>query len=203
MNVRKSLIMLTVAVLSAMLGACATVDQKIALRYAPMDKLVGKHAGTVVVSRIDSAPKRLSQQGEWVIGTLNNVHGVRQADLLSDRFAGEWISDALVTELKRAGYSTSYAVPLPAGTRQGIVLTDVHVFLDVNSGAVTAKTAHELTFNVDVIINGEKRKTLTISSRDNQTVALSASQEEKEQIMLKSLQDAMQKLLPEIITLFQ
>jgi hypothetical protein len=185
-----------------LLSACATVDQKINLSYIPLASLLGSHNGAVVISRIDSEFRRQSPQGVWIIGSLNNVHGVRQADLLTDRFVGEWVTDALLAELKRAGYSASYATVLPTGVKRGITLTNIRTFLDINTGTVTAETRHELAFTVDIIINGEKRKTLTISSRDNQTVALKASQEEKEQIMLHSLQDAMKKTIPEIIALF-
>lgn len=202
MNVHGLFRLLSAIVLLAGLSACATVDQKINLLYSPPDKQFGIHSGEVIVSLSNALSQQPSPQGGWIIGSLNNVHGVHQANLLSDRLVKEWISDALLVELKRAGYSAASSALLPPGTRRGLVLTGVHAVLDVNAGAVTAKTAHELTFNVEIFIDGTKQKTLTISSRDNQTVAMSASQKEKEQIMLHSLQDAMQKLIPEIIVLF-
>jgi hypothetical protein len=68
-------------------------------------------------------------------------------------------------------------------------------------GAVSADTRHELKFNTEVFLNNDKVKTFTIASRDDRTVPLNASQEEKERILLQSLQEAMRQTIPEIITL--
>ena len=54
---------------------------------------------------------------------------------------------------------------------------------------------------MEVYVNGDKIKTLTVASRDDRTVPLIASQKDKERIMLQSLQDAMQQTIPDIIVL--
>lgn len=184
------------------LSGCATVDQKIALNYAPLDRPFGSHNGEVVVSRIDPPSAVQNNRGEWIIGSLNNVHGVHQADLLSDRSLGEWITDALLLELKHAGYTVTSAPSLPGDVSRGILITNINVYLDVNKGLVSDQTKHELRFNVEVFLNGAKAKTFTVVSRDNSTL-LSAAKETKEKIMLQSLQDAMQQVVPDIIALIE
>ena len=182
-------------------GGCAAVDQKIGLNYArPNDSLV-KHSGSISVTRIALQPAAKNSYGEWIIGSLNNVHGVHQADLLSDRSPEEWITDALLHELRQAGYTVTYAEVLPAAVARGIVITNISTFLTVNKGTVPADTRQELKFNVEVFLNGDKVKTFTIASRDNRTLPFNASKEDKERIMLQSLQDAMQKTIPEIMNL--
>jgi len=187
--------------LSALAG-CAAVDQKIVLNYAPTERSFGNHNGEIVVSRLDPASAVKNNKGEWIIGSLNNVHGVHQADLLSDLSLGEWISDALLLELKHAGYTVTSAPSLPDGVSQGVLITGINVYLDVNKGLVSDQIKHELKFNVDVYLNGAKAKTFTVVSRDNSTL-LTAAKENKEQIMLKSLQDAMQQIVPDIIALIE
>ncbi|MDD5286814.1 MAG: hypothetical protein PHD54_13240 [Desulfuromonadaceae bacterium] len=202
MNSRVHSITFCLAMLIFMLSGCVTVDQKINLTYKPLDRSSGRNSGDVLVSRSDAASQLRNAKGEWVVGSLNNIHGVRQADILSDRMIGEWISDALVQELKKAGYSAKYAAQLPPATVRGVVIDDINVFMNVIKGNVTSETRHELKFNVDIILGGLKIKTVTIAARDNKTLPLTVSQEEKERIMLQSLQDAMQQVIPELIVLF-
>jgi len=193
---------LCLVILISLLSGCATVDQKINLTYKPVDRPFGRNSGEVVVSRSDAVSLLRNSKGEWIVGSLNNVHGVKQADLLSDRTLGDWISDALVQELKQAGYTAIFSAQMPAGAIRAVVINDIEVFMNVNKGTVSADTKQELKFNVDIILSGSKIKTLAIASRDNKTLPLSASQEEKERIMLQSLQDAMQQVVPELIVLF-
>lgn len=186
------------------LGGCVIVDQKIGLTYARPDHSLVRHSGEITVTRVAAPqPAAKNSAGEWIIGSLNNVHGVHQADLLSDRSPEEWITDALLHELRQAGYTVNYAEPLPAAVARGIAITSINTSLVVNKGTVTADTKHELKFNVEVFLNGNKVKTLTVASRGDRTVPLDASREEKETIMLKSLQEAMQQIIPEIISLIE
>lgn len=202
MNSRVHSLSLYLVMMFFLLSGCATVDQKISLVYKPVDKPFGRNSGEVLVSRIDAASLLRNTKGDWIVGSLNNVYGVRQADLLSERALGDWITDALVQELKQAGYTASYTAPLPAGAARAVVINDIDVFMNINKGAVSSETKHELKFNVDIFVNGSKVKTLTIAARDNKTLSLTVSQEEKERIMLHSLQDAMQQVMPELILMF-
>lgn len=203
MNSRALTLSLFLIMLVSLLSGCATtVDQKITLSYKPVDSPLGRNRGEVVVSRTDAASPQRNIRGEWVIGSLNNVYGVRQADLLSDVAAGEWVSDALLQELKQAGYTAAYSATPPAESSRTIVINDINAFLNVNMGTFTVETKHELKFNIDIIINGSKIKTLAIATRDNKTLPLNASREEKERIMRKSLEDAMQQVIPELVVLF-
>lgn len=184
------------------ISGCATVDRKIALSYAPIERPFGQQSGDIVVSRVDPPSAARNSRGEWIIGSLDNVHGVHQADILSNRSLGEWITDALLLELKKAGYSVTYTTtPLPANAPRGIVISDINAFLNVKQGTVSEETRHELRFNADIFQNGVKSKTFTVTSRDGKTLPLSASREELERTMLHSLQDAMRQIIPEIVAL--
>lgn len=186
--------------LSALAG-CATVDQKIALTYTPTSQPSVKQGGEISVARLDPPSATRNSHGQWVIGTINNVHGVPQANILSDRSIGEWISAALLLELKRSGFTAAYATSPPPSGDRGILITDINAFLNVNQGTISDEIKQELRFNVDVFLKGVKVKTFSVASRDSRTVPLSASTEEKELIMLHSLQDAMHQVIPEIISL--
>jgi hypothetical protein len=183
------------------LGGCAVVDQKIGLTYARPDLSLVKHSGDITVTRAAPRPAAAISFGEWIIGSLNNVNGIHQADLLSDHSPDEWISDALLYELRQAGYTVSYAEKLPATVTRGLAVTGINTFLTVSKGVVSADIKQELKFNVEVYVNGHMLKTLTVASHNDRTVPLNASQKEKERIMLQSLQDAMQQTIPDIIAL--
>jgi len=193
---------LYLVLLISLLSGCATVDQKITLTYQPFDQTIGNNSGEVFVSRIDTSTPLRNRKGEWIIGSLNNVHAVREADLLSNKALGEWVSDALIQELKQAGYTVAYSVKPPVNAARSMTIRDINVFLNVNSGAVSTETRHELKFNVDIFSNGTLIKTFTIAAIDNKTLALGASIEEKELIMRQSLQDAMRQIIPDLIALF-
>lgn len=197
----RPLVILTMCLALAGLGGCAVVDQKIGLTYARPDHSLVRHSGDITVTRVAPSPAAKNSSGEWIIGSLNNVHGVHQADLLSDRSPEEWISDALLHELRQAGYTATYAEALPPAAARGIAVTGINTFLTVSRGVVSTDTQLELKFNVEVYVNGDKIKTLTVASRDDRTVPLNASRKDKERIMLQSLQDAMQQTLPDIIAL--
>jgi hypothetical protein len=183
------------------LNGCATVDQKIGLNYARQNDSIIKHTGDIVVSHVESSSISKNASGEWVIGSLNNVHGVHQADLLSDRSPGEWIAQALLHELKQSGYAVSSAAMLPTTVSRGILVSDIELLFQVNKGTVSTDTKHGLKFNVSVFRNGSKTKTFSVASRDDRTIPLIASAEDKEKILLHSLQDSMSQLIPDIITL--
>jgi hypothetical protein len=157
------------------LGGCTIVDQKIGLNYARNYDSLVRHSGDISVTREATKSAVKNSRGEWIIGSLNNVYGVHQADLLSDRSPEEWITDALLHELRQAGYTVTYAESFPAAVARGITISNINAFLVV--------------------------KTLTVASRDNRTVPLDASKVEMERIMLQSLQGAMQRIVPEAMTL--
>jgi len=183
------------------LSGCATVDQNIDLNYAPFDRSFGRNSGDIIVSRVDAQKISKNSRGEWIVGSLNNVHGVHQADILSDRRVDDWITEALLLELKHAGYTVSYSAKIPSSTGLGILVSEINSLLRVNQGTVSADVRHELKFNVDIFLNGFKVKSLTVASRNSKTLPLSTSKEEKEKIMLQSLQDAVQQIIPEITTI--
>jgi len=70
--------------------------------------------------------------------------------------------------------------------------------MNVNRGTISDEIRHELKFNVDIMVGGIKAKSLSVASRDKRTVPLFSSQEMMEKIMLQSLQDTVQQILPEV-----
>jgi len=193
-----SSILFVVVVSLAALPGCAVVDQKIALNYSPTERSFGMHDGEITVARSGTEPSDRNSKGEWIIGSLNNVHGVRQADLLSDRKLGDWISDALSLELKKSGYRVSCRPTVPDDVLLGVQISDITAYLNVSKGLVSTDTRQELKFTVDLIQRGVKSKSFAVASRNTQSFALNASIEDKEKIMLQSLQDAMLQIIPEI-----
>ena len=203
MNIRFSSLVLLLGslIMLTSLPGCTTVDQKIILRYAPTNQSFGQHSGEIFVTRDESPQMVKNSKGEWIIGSLNNVYGVHQADLLSDRNLGEWISDALLLEMKHAGYMASFKPSIPVNALSAIQISDIFSSITVNKDLVKADLKQELKFNVNLYLNGVKTKTFAVASRNSQTMLWSASVEENENIMFHALQDAMKQFIPEIISL--
>lgn len=184
----------------AFLSGCATIDQKIVLGYAPVDRPLGRQSGELTITRSESSTAPRNSRGEWIVGSINNVHGVHQANVLADQNLGEWVTDALLLELKHAGYSVRYATALPPNVPRGIVIGDVNISLNLNKETVKDEIRQELKFNVEIFMKGDKVKTFSVASRDSKTL-LSASPEDLNKVMLQSLQDAMLQVIPEITSL--
>ncbi len=200
-SLRLPVVLLSGFIILSNLSGCATIDQNIDLNYTRFDRSFGRNSGDIVVSRVDAQNISKNSSGEWIVGSLNNVHGVHQADILSDRRVDDWITDALLLELKHAGYTVSYIAKIPSSTGLGILVSEINSLLRVNQGTVSADVRHELKFNVDIFLNGFKTKSLTVASRNSKTLPLTTSKEEQEKIMLQSLQDAVQQVIPEITTI--
>lgn len=180
------------------LPGCATVDQKIALNYSPVERAFGQRNQTVAVIRVDTGPDTRNSRGEWVVGSLNNAHGVHQANLLADKSLADWVTEALVLELKRAGFSVAAGKAPDAGDPLAIRLSNIAVSNNVNKNLFTSETKNELKFSAELLVNGALAKSFTVASRARQTVALNASAEDNEMIMLQVLRDAMQQVMAEV-----
>lgn len=198
MKLRHTCLAAAIVALALACSGCAVHDQSIHLGYAPLEQSFGRHSGEIAVSRQENGPGRRTAGGEYVVGSYNNVHGVPQAGISSPISIGEWITDALLLELKHAGYTATYVSQLPPSTPRAVVISDMNAFLNVNRGTVTDETSQALKFDIDLMVNNNRIKTFSIASRDRKTVPLSASREELERIMLQSLQDAMRQIIPSI-----
>src|SRR5450631_1933203 len=151
MNIRfpsNSALLLGLICMLATLPGCTTLDQKIMLRYAPISQSFGQHNGEIIVALGESSPSVKNSKGEWIIGSINNVHGVHKADMLTDRTLGEWITDALLLELKHAGYTATLKPSIPADAASGIQISDIYSSVNVNNDLVKVNLRQELKFNV-------------------------------------------------------
>lgn len=182
----------------ATLSGCAAVDQNISLSYAPLERPFGRQNATVVVTRLENHPATRNARGEWLVGSLNNVHGVHEADLLADRDPAEWITQALILELKQDGFSVTSATPLPADAPLAIRLRTIKASMTVNRALVSSVIKQELKFGVELMAAGTLLKAFSVTSRASQTVPFSPSPQENQAVMLQALQEALQQVMAEV-----
>lgn len=202
MTLRTLCLLVLTLTFASFVSGCATTGATINLGYTPVDRSFGRHSGPITLMRVDPPTYRKDENGKWIIGAFNNVHGVHQADLTADVTIGEWIGNALLRELQQAGFTASFSTAPPTAAAKGIVITDINSFLNINRGIATDETMQALKFDVELYQNGERVKAFTISSRENKTIPFHVSADELEKIMLSSLQDAMLQIIPEVITRF-
>ena len=191
------LITLVLLLLASFTG-CATTDQRLDFNYAPGNSTLGRQDGSISVSRNDTGAFTRNNRGEWIVGALNNVHGVHEADLVSDNNQGDWLSEALILELKRTGFTVTGKPPAPPAAGIGIQLNDIKASMNVNSGIFSSDIKQELTFSVDFFNNGSKVKTFTVAARAGQTVLFRASSTETTAILTQTVQDALHQVLSEL-----
>lgn len=180
-----------------LLAGCAAVDRNVSLSYAPPERPFGRQESAVVVTQIESAATR-NGRGEWLVGSLNNVHGVHEADLLADRDPARWIGEALILELKQEGFGVIAATRLPADAPLALRLGGIKTNVAVNRGLVSSVITQELKFGVELFSRGTLIKNLTVALRSSQTVFLTPSTQELESVMLQLLQDALQQVMAEV-----
>ena len=185
----------------ALSGCAATTDQIVAMNYnhAPEDSMIGRRNGAVIVSCLDPAPSTQNNRGEWVVGSLNNAYGVHEADIVANRHQGEWVTEALILELKRVGYLATYKTPLPDDVEFGVQISEIKSFINVDRGIFSSDIEQKLKFNADIIINGNRIKSFSVAANSTKTTPFRASEEENHSVMLQTLQSAMRQVMSEIL----
>lgn len=99
-----------VAAVAFVLGGCAFIDNKVALKYQsePSQQPTAQSRGMVhVVPTKDSAGLARNAKGVLVIGHVRNSYGSKTADVLTDDSPSEWVHSALMDELRTRGFSPS------------------------------------------------------------------------------------------------
>ena len=109
-----------------------------------------------------------------------------------------WLLSALVRELTAAGFTVKTVATLPSGVPKGVRATMVSLSANQSSRVVTITTIAEVKVEVELWRNGRPLKTLTASARD-QEEGMDRSSEPIRWTLEKTLQRAMQELIPTMV----
>ncbi len=185
---------LLLIILSLSIFGCATVDEKIILKYEPSPNIYERRSGVINISKALQSQKQ-SNNGDWLVGSLNNANGVKRASLFANRSNVDFIVDAIMVELKQIGY-TPKIKQKPTGN--AIFISDISSFFNVNKGLVTYDLEHKITFNVDLYRNGQKVKSFLVFYQDSETVPPVKVSSQEEKMLTKSAQKAVTQIIKEL-----
>ena len=130
--------------------------------------------------------------GKHVVGKAEDV------DVVITESPVNWLLSALVQELSAAGYDVKTAPALPAGVSKGVQATVLAISANQSSNVLTITTVTEVKLEAQLWKNGQVIKTLTAAARD-QEEGMDRSSEPIRWALEKTLQRAMQELVPDII----
>ncbi len=181
--------------LAGVMAGCAT-SRKVTLLYQPVVH-DGKGAGTLHLAAAPEASNRADIQ--WVLGTVKNDDGESVGDIVSPIAPVDLVTDALRQELSSAGYTVSTDGSLPPGAAKGVVVTGVEIHLGDVASLVKEEGSSRVKISLELWKNGEKTRKFTYESSFSD-FAVKDRDQLLPTILQKALQGAMERAVPEIIT---
>ena len=173
-------------------AGCAPVQQRVDLTYGRFVNASGG-SGQIFIARPVARYSATSfQVGKQVLGKTGEEEIFTQDDPVN------WFLSALVEELSAAGYEAKTCPELPGNVLKGVKPAIVSLSANQSSNVFTISTVAEVKLEAQVFKNGQFIKTLTSGARDEDE-GLDHSSEPIRWALEKTLQHAMQELVPYII----
>lgn len=191
-------------------SGCAYVDQKVVLTYSPINAAKGGRGDLFIVKPVDNLSNRKKENG-LVIGTVKSGLGVRTADVVTSDNAADWVTMALIQELRSAGYNVKPVKNFPERTSKGVQITLHELFVDQDTGLATIGAITDLKFNIDVYRDNNKISTINVAAKgDDRTIkvndvfgVIGSSAEIKGLSLKRALNSAMQQSIPQIVNMLE
>ena len=120
------------------------------------------------------------------------------ADVVVEGKPANWLLSALVKELSAAGYDVKTVPALPPDVSKGVEATFVALSANQSAGVFKVTTVTEIKLEARLWKDGETITTLTAEARDHEE-GTDRSSEQIRSVLEKTLQRAMQELVPDII----
>jgi hypothetical protein len=180
-------IYLMTACLSLMIG-CAAVDQSINFLYQPT--AFGKGGSGDIYLSQSFHPSSGRPTAQWVIGKTKNSADKDSGNILTARSPADIAMDAFSQELKASGYNVITVDDLPVGVAKGIRLASVEIRMEEFDRLYKVDAKCTVKVSVEPWRNGSAVKRLDYESSYSDSTLL-----DREMILLKSLQNALQELM--------
>jgi hypothetical protein len=171
---------------------CAQVEKRVDLTYERLVNATGGAGQVFVAQPMERYSVAVFPAGRQVIGKAVN------ADVVVKESPVTWLLSALVQELSAAGYEVNTVPNLPAGVSKGVKAAILTLSANQSSKVVTITTITEVKLEIQLWKSGQLINTLTAGARD-QEEGLDRSAEPIGRALEKTLQRAMQELVPDII----
>jgi hypothetical protein len=203
MAVRRSPIwvMLLVAVLGA--GGCAFGDRTVVLGYPPkpeggvVSAALAAETPSPAGAQVTLVPFEDGRARTDIIGDVRNAYGMHTADVVAQNDVAEWVTGAIRTELKEAGFGVVDASSLAASGSAAVVSGEV----------VNVYSTAYWTYEADVSFYGRVQKGQEIlldklySGKESAGTNWAATAESYGQSLGLSLQQAAHRFIADLKTL--
>jgi hypothetical protein len=171
---------------------CAPLEKRVDLTYQGFVNATGGSGQVFVAQPVMKQSLPALPSGAQVVGKVEG------ADIVVAESPANWLLSALVKELSAAGYDVKTVSALPAGVSKGVEATILALSANQSSGVLTVTTVTEVKLKARLWKNGVIMKTLTASAQDHEE-GMNRSSEPIRWALEKTLQRAMQELVPDII----
>jgi hypothetical protein len=171
---------------------CAPLEKRVDLTYQRSANVAGGSGQIFVSQPVMKQNLAALPSGKQVLGKAED------ADVVIKESPANWLLSALVQELSAAGYDVKTVPALPAKVSKGVQATVLALSANQSSNVLTITTVTEVKLEAQLWKNGQIVKTLTASARD-QEEGVDRSSEPIRWALEKTLQRAMQELVPDIV----
>ena len=171
---------------------CAPFEKRVDLTYQRFVNATGGSGQVFVATPVMKQNLPELPSGRQVVGKAED------ADVVITESPVNWLFSALVQELSAAGYDVRTVPALPAGVSKGVQATVLALSANQSSNVLTITTVTEVKLEAQLWKNGQLIKTLTAGARD-QEEGMDRSSEPIRWALEKTLQRAMQELVPDIV----
>lgn len=183
--------MLLVLLLLIMAG-CAPIEKRVDLTYERIANATGASGEIFVAQPVMKQKLAPLPSGKQIIGKAGD------ADIVVREDPANWVLSALKQELSAAGFDVMTVAALPADVSKGLQTTVVTLSAGQSSNVLTVTTVTDLRLQVQLWKNGRLVNTLTAAAQDHEE-GVDRSSDPIRQALEKTLQRAMQELLPDVI----
>jgi hypothetical protein len=171
-----------------LITGCAAVDHSINFLYQPTAFGKGGSGDIYLSQSVHPTSGRPSAQ--WVIGKTKNSADKDTGNILTARSPADIAVDAFSQELKAAGYNVITVDALPTGVAKGIRLESVSIRMEEFDRLYKVDAKCSVKVSVEPWRNGSAIKRLDYESSYSDSTLL-----DRDMILLKSLQNALQELM--------
>jgi hypothetical protein len=180
--------------LTGLLFGCAPLEKRVPLTY---QRAGGASGGTGEVYLLRPV---LEQQLPKMPGGRAVLGVVKDSDtqIVAAEDVSQWVMNALMQELYSAGYEVRTALQLPADAPKGVRVRVQSVSSNQTSDGLILTTSTDIKLAADIFRAGQLTKTLTVAT-GSQDQGLDRSAEFVAESLQKTLQSAMQQLIPGIV----
>ncbi len=171
---------------------CAPLEKRVDLTYQGFATATGGSGQVFVAEPIMKQNLAALPSDKQLVGKADD------ADIVIKESPTDWLLSALVQELSAAGYDVKTVPSLPANVSKGVQAMILALSANQSSNVLTITTVTEVKLEAQLWKNGQLVKTLTAGARD-QEEGMDRSSEPIRRALEKTLQRAMQELVPDII----